>query len=207
MARKSIELAHLGLRSPRERIWHAVRQQQGADFTVRDLQKQITPAVHVTTVRSYLSELVAAGYLTTAKNFAELKRNEGHVYSLLKDSFEAPRVTASGVPVTQGIATLAMWRSMRALGQFDHHDIARSASLGHVQVPPSTAKAYVLALHKAGYFRVVKKGGPGTATRYQLVRYTGALPPAITRRKCIFDRNLGEFTWQQSEQEVCDGIA
>lgn len=145
-------------------------------------------------------------YLATAKAAGELQAGQSHLYTLCKDSFEAPRVDKQGQPRSGGIATLAMWRAMRALGSFDYHDIARAASLGAVQVSAQVAKSYVYQLNKAGYLRIVKAGGPSVRARYQLVRYTGAQPPAVTRRKCIFDRNLGEFTWQQPEQEVCDGI-
>jgi hypothetical protein len=53
----------------------------------------------------------------------------------------------------------------------------------------------------------VREAKPGVPARYRLVRDTGAHAPAITRRKVVFDRNLGEFSYQESEQEVCDGLA
>lgn len=205
MARKPIEHERVGLLTPRERIWQAVRDLRYG-FTARDLAGHIRPSVHRDTVRAYLTSLAAAGYLATAKPPGELKHGEAHVFTLKKDSFDAPRVDRQGQLITHGIATLAMWRAMRALGAFDHNDIARAASLGAVQVSTAVAKAYVLQLYKAGYFRVIKAAKPGTPARYQLVRYTGAEPPAITSRKCVFDRNLGQFTWQQPEQEVCDDI-
>lgn len=191
--------------APRERIWQAVRKLRTA-FTVADLQAEIRPAVHKDTMRTYLTSLVAAGHLATAKPAAALQRGEAHVYTLIQDAFEAPRVDKQGRAVTQGVATLAMWRAMRALGQFDYLDLARAASLGPVQVSGGVARSYITQLNKAGYFRVVQASVPGKPARYQLVRYTGAQPPAVTQRKCVFDRNLGTFTWQQPEQEVCDGI-
>lgn len=206
MARKPIEHERVGMLTPRERIWQAVRKLR-TGFTTKDLDEVLRPMVKKDTLNSYLCGLVAAGYLTTERPASELGVRGTHVYTLFKDSFEAPRVSKSGKPVTQGLATLAMWRAMRALGTFDHGDIAKSASLGSTQVSLAVAKAYVLQLHKAGYFRIVKPSSPGVPARYQLVRYTGAEPPAVTSRKCVFDRNLGKFTWEAAEQEVCDDIA
>lgn len=205
MARKPIHHERAGMLAPRERVWQAVRKLRTA-FTFRDLLGEIRPVVNKDTIRTYLASLVAAGYLTTAKPSAALQRGEGHVYTLTKDAFEAPRVDKRGRAITQGTATLAMWRAMRVLGTFDYLDLARAATLGDVQVSGLVARSYIAQLHKAGYFRVVQASAPGKAARYQLVRYTGAEAPAITSRKCVFDRNLGAFTWEQPEQEVCDAI-
>lgn len=204
--RKPIQEELAGLMTPRERIWRAIRQLR-TGFTSSDLQAQIQQPIRNNTVCSYLSGLVAGGWLQTVTPDASVSgKGRSRIYSLSKDSFEAPRVDKQGRPVTGGMATLAMWRAMRVLDTFDYADIARAASLGHVQVSRQTAINYINRLHAAGYFRVVQPGQPGRAARYQLVRYTGAHPPAVTRRMGIFDRNLGEFTWQQPEQEVCDGI-
>lgn len=206
MARKPIEHERVGMLTPRERIWQAVRKLR-TGFTTKDMDELLRPIVKKDTLNSYMGGLVAAGYLETERPASELGVGEIHVYTLIKDSFEAPRVSKTGKPVSQGLATLAMWRAMHVLGVFDHRDIAKSASLGTTQVSPAVAKAYVLQLSKAGYFRIVKPSSPGVPARYQLVRYTGAEPPAVTSRKCVFDRNLGQFTWEAAEQEVCDDIA
>lgn len=193
--------------TPRDRMWQAIRKLR-VGFTTQDLRAQIRPAVHKDTMQSYLQGLVAAGYLQTAQPSEALKLAQEHIYTLCKDSFDAPRVTRAGQAVTQGLATLAMWRAMRALGEFNYLEIASSASLGEVRVSPASAQAYVAKLAQAGYFKLQKtavRGRDAQPARYKLVRYTGAHPPAITSRKCVFDRNLGQFTWEQSAQEVCDG--
>lgn len=206
MARKPIQHELVGMLTPRERTWQAIRRLQ--TFTVLELQDAIKPVVIYETCESYLRWLVKAGYVKSSgvqRRGAKSKFEELH-YTLVKDAFEAPRVTRAGGLVTQGIATLAMWRAMKALGEFDHLDIQRAASVGDCQVKAQTAKSYVNALARAGYYRTVRAAKPGTPSRYRLVRDTGAHPPAITRRKSVFDRNTGEFTWEQSAQEVCDGL-
>jgi hypothetical protein len=104
------------------------------------------------------------------------------------------------------------------LKKFDWHAIHRAANLAPrdgkpgLEVSELAAKTYVGRLAVAGYFKTVTPskhlGGRGGATPavYHLVRDTGALPPAVTKRKVVYDRNLGEFTHQESEQELVDGL-
>lgn len=208
MARKPIELEMAGLLTPRERVWRAIRKLR--TFTMLQLQDTALPLVPWHSVKCYVQWLRQAGYIAAIGTQGKKRNGQDFdevQYRLVKDSFEAPRVTRTGNKVTQGTATLAMWRAIKTLKEFDFHDIQRAASLGeHCLVPANSAKAYVNQLALAGYFRVLVKSKPGTATRYRLVRDTGAHAPAITRRKSVFDRNTGTFTWQQTEQEVCDGL-
>jgi len=207
MARRPIEHEVAGLQTPRERVWRAIRKLR--TFTLVQLQDATIPLVPFLACESYVHWLVTAGYLGTS----EAHRTKGgdgkyseQTYRLLKDAFEAPRVTRAGEPVSQGMATLAMWRAMKALREFDWHDVRRAASTPTFQVAPHTASTYVRLLARAGYFRELRAAKPGQAGRYRLVRDTGAHAPAITRRKTVFDRNTGEFPWQETAQEVCDGL-
>jgi hypothetical protein len=205
MARKPIELERAGMRTPRERVWSAIRKLR--TFTLLQLQDSAYPLVSFYTARSYVGMLVKAGYLVAmpAEPAARGGTSQAH-FELVKDSFDAPRLNRAGEVVTQGTATLAMWRAMIALKEFDWHDVARAASLPGAEVNPQTAKTYVVMLERAGYFRTVRASKPGIAARLRLVKNTGAHAPAITRRKTVFDRNLGEFIWQESAEEVCDGL-
>ncbi|MET3461263.1 hypothetical protein [Variovorax atrisoli] len=207
MARRPIEHEVVGLQTPRERVWRAIRKLR--TFTMLQVQDATDPLVPVHACESYVTWLVTAGYLGVAEAHRTRSGNGKYTeqtYRLLKDSFEAPRVTRAGEPVSQGMANLAMWRAMKILREFDWEDVCRAASTQTFQVAPTTASTYVRFLARAGYFRELRKPKPGTPGRYRLVRDTGAHAPAITRRKTVFDRNTGEFTWQQSPQEVCDGI-
>lgn len=208
MARKPIQHEMVGLLTPRERMWQAVRKL--GEFSAMSLQDSMPkPIMNLETIQDYLLQLSRAGHL---QRLGEQGRKGGTKFDevrfkLVKDSFEAPRVGLKGQKIEQGTQTLAMWRAMKALKDFDYHDVQHAASLGNVcQVTAQTAKSYVVLLARAGYFRTVREAKPGTPARYRLVRDTGAHAPAITRRKAVFDRNAGEFTWQQPEQEVCDGL-
>lgn len=206
--RKPIELEMAGLLTPRERVWRAARKLR--KFTMLELQDAALPLVAWHTTKTYAQVLCKVGFIEAVDTQGRASNGGsfGEVqYRLVKDSFEAPRITRAGSKVTQGTATLAMWRAMKALKEFDYHDIQRAASLGKAcMVTAQTAKAYVVLLARADYFRTITPSKPGTAARYRLVRDTGAHAPAITRRKAVFDRNTGAFPWQQTEQEVCDGL-
>lgn len=209
MARKPIELERVGLLTPRERIWQGIRKLR-ATFTAQQLQEALDrPIADLETIQDYLLSLERAGHLQRLgdqKRNAKARFDQVH-FKLVKDSFDAPRVDLKGLKVQQGLKTLAMWRAMKALTEFDYRDIQRSASLGQAcQVSAQTAKSYTVLLARAGYFRTLRASAPGLPARYRLVRDTGAHAPAITRRKAVFDRNQGEFTWQQPAQEVCDGL-
>lgn len=194
--------------TPRERMWQGIRQLR--ECTAMTLQDHIpSPILNLQTIQDYLLALSRAGYLKAQSaqgRKAGAKFGEV-VFKLVKDSFEAPRIDLTGRKVVQGVQVLAMWRAMKAIKDFDYHEVQRAASLGKdCQVTAQTAKTYVLMLARAGYFRTVRESKPGTPARYRLIRDTGAHAPAITRRKAVFDRNVGEFTWQATEQEVCDGL-
>lgn len=206
MGRKPIELERVGMLTPRERLWAAARKLR--TFTLDEWQDATKPVVRLETCKTYLGSLLRAGYLVAAGTTPGMAHGfQRTKYRIAKDTLDAPRVDRAGKPVTQGLATLAMWRAMQILKSFDWHEIQRAATLpGGEPIKDETAKGYVAALARAGYFATIQEAKPGTAARYRLVRKTGAHPPAITRRKTVFDRNTGQFAWQESEQEVVDGL-
>jgi len=212
MARKPIELERAGMLTPRERLWAAARKLR--EFTLNEWQDATKPVVRIDTCETYLRSLIPAGWLEAIPQPKVKKQGFDQMrYRLVKDSLDAPRVGRDGSKVTQGLATLAMWRSMQVLKSFDWHDVQRAASLpargtdDGIRITDESAKAYVNALNRAGYFQVLQKAQPGTAAKYRLIKKTGAHAPAVTRRKVVFDRNLGDFQWQQPAQEVVDAIA
>lgn len=208
MARKPIHLEMAGMLTPRDRMWQSIRKLRKC--TCMELQEAAgKPFLNLETIQDYLLALSRAGYLQALNkqgHDGRTKFDQVH-FELVKDAITAPRLSKDGKPVIQGTATLAMWRAMKALKEFDYRDIQRAATLGNIcKVTPQTAKSYVVILARAGYFRTLREAQGPIPARYRLVRDTGAHAPAITRRKAVFDRNKGEFTWQQSEQEVCDGL-
>ena len=192
-----------GMPTQRQRIWTALRRHQPA--TAEQLQEHAgKPWVSVDQVQHYLTELTAAGWVQQAVKPGRRRGGQQFTaasYVVARDAIEAPR---TGKSATAGLGVLAMWRAMRALKEFDYQDVAAAASIPGCQVKASTAKTYLLLLARAKYFAVIRPATPGTPARYRLVRDTGAHAPAVTRRKCVFDRNLGAITWEQSVQEVGD---
>ena len=125
---------------------------------------------------------------------------------LIRDNgVEAPRLKRDGSPVTQGLGTEAMWRSMRIIGSFNGRELAAHASACGIEVKESTAKAYIIVLHAAGYLKVVEAaklaspGKPPAQARYVLApgKYTGPRPPMIQRTKTLYDPNLAKVVWNE----------
>ncbi|MDI3381027.1 hypothetical protein ACFPPF_06615 [Xenophilus aerolatus] len=192
MARSPIEKEMAGNMTPRDRIWRAIRTLR--TFTTMQVQDHTEPLVPMRACLSYVQWLVNAGHLSVVEAHRTKGDNGKYVeqtYRLVRDAFQAPRVNRQGERVSQGIATLAMWRAMKVLREFDWHEVQRAASTDAHPIAPLTAATYVRALARAGYFRAVIAPKPGKAGRYRLVRDTGAHAPAITRHKQVFDRNTG----------------
>lgn len=208
MARKPIDQEFRGLRTPRERVWAAVLQTRDR-FTAMQVQDKCHPMVQLDAVQDYLEALWLGGFLSRVGGGQPMRQGCGLTeieYLPVKRPPDAPRLTQKGEPVTQGLATLSMWRAMKVLKVFDWHELAAAASLDACQVKPGSAKAYCKALTAAGYLQAVRAGKPGTAAKLRLVKNTGPHAPAITRRKVVFDRNIGAFVELESAQEVCDGL-
>ena len=210
MARKS-SIAMAGMLLPRERVWESVRSfGTRKTFTAMTVQDGCAPMVPFETVSTYLLDLKKAGYLEQVGEATADKpsgnRKHPPIYKVVKTSFEAPRVGRDGAVARQGLGVIAMWRCMKVLKSFDYRDIARVASHPQLEVAEITAQKYVNALARAGYLTVLREPTRLLPGLYRLTKNTGHHPPAITRVKSVFDRNLGKFTWLQSEQEVCDGL-
>lgn len=206
MSRSPIDVEIRGFQTPRERVWAAALRLR--TFTLWELQDHTVPLVTFATCDDYVTALQAAGYVDRVGENPPLAANQfpKAIYQVLKPVPQTPRLTRDGAVSVAADGVDAMWRAMKVLPVFDHHDIARAATLGTCKVSVGTAKVYVAALAQAGYLSLVRKSKPGTAARHRLTNNTGPLPPAITRRKVVFDRNKGEFFGMQSAQEVCDAL-
>lgn len=211
MSRAPIECEMRGLQTPRERIWAAIlAQPAGKPFTRAAIQDRCRPMVGWTAVQDYTEVLELAGFLRRVAGGGSDRVSampKPLEYELVRRPHEAPRLDKAGKPVTQGLGTLAMWRAMKVLKSFDYRQIAHAASCPGLQVSEQSAKAYVLALARAGYLQTLRPSKPGTPAVHRLARNTGPHAPAITRRKCVFDRNTGTFAELETAQEVADAIA
>lgn len=208
--RKPIEMELKGLRTPRERVWAAIRSLKKG-FTRLSVGDACNPVVTQYGVNLYMADLILAGYI---KQSAKGQRRPGRgsladsdSFDLVNDQLDAPRVTTGGRHSTKGMAALAMWRVIRMLSAgFDHHDVARLASTDDFTVKPETARKYVNVLARAGYFTTIKKATNNVAARHRLKNNTGPHAPILTSVRGVFDRNTGTFAQVQTAQEVCDGI-
>lgn len=214
MSGKPVKLQLIGLQTPRERIWAAVRDlakdDKSGTFTALDVQDATEPLVKFGVACDYLRHLSKAGYLGEVKPAKPMRehgnRQSTPVYKLVKAQGEPPRVGLDGAPVLQGLRNEAMWRAMKVLKSFDYRDIVASASIPGFEVAEVTAQKYVNYLARAGYFQTLRAPTRLVPGRYRLERKTGPHAPAITRTKVILDRNTGEFIHLETAQEVCDGI-
>ncbi|MGC0151220.1 hypothetical protein ACPRNU_02025 [Chromobacterium vaccinii] len=200
-ARKPAHLEMVGGKNKRQRIWEYIRQSREG-FAVSEAAWK----AHVDgdTTRTYFQSLENGSYITVinpVRGPQEEKR-----YRLERDTgLEAPRLTRSGQPVTQGLAQEQMWRAMRILsGDFSFPELAALASTPEVAVSPAAAQCYLKHLAKAGYVTLVQKSmsrvGTGrTPSRYRFStsRYTGPRPPMIQRSKSVYDPNLDKVVWQE----------
>jgi hypothetical protein len=208
--RKKGLLQPTGMLTPRERVWQSVRSfGMTKTFTTLQVEDGCSPPVRYDVVSQYLRELQKAGYLQLVERVQDKSagnRFPAPVYKTIKTDFEAPRVTLGGKQALQGLGRLAMWRAMRSIKRFDFRDIARAASHPEVTVSETTARLYIYALHTAGYLTQLRAPTRQLPGLYTLTRYTGRHAPALTRRKVVVDRNTGEFPWQETAQEVVDGL-
>lgn len=209
MARARIEIERQGLRLPYERVWDAMLKMKGP-FTLAELHPR--PAVTKTTTDKYTAALERAGHLRRLGG-GEIAPHRGAqrqpvVYERVSRTTEPPRFAEDGKAATLGAARLAMWRAMRRLtGGFTADDLVRAANVqGVMTVSRETARLYAQALRRAGYLQALTERRSGSLARWRLIKDTGPHAPAITRRKCVFDRNTGTFADLETAQEVCDAL-
>lgn len=207
MGRKPVHLEMVGGKSPRQRIWLAIRE-LAAGFTVYSIGKHVVKAkkIEESVIHTYVRSLEKAGYIENITTPDATPIGSAHKWKLVRDNgIEAPRLKSDGTSVTAGLGTEAMWRSLRIIGEFNAIELAASASAGDEEVSPETAKAYLRFLHLAKYVDIVKParavGGKrgAIAARYRLNpgKYTGPRPPMIQRTKSVYDPNLGKIVWQE----------
>lgn len=206
MPRKPIEIETRSLLTPRERVWNAVRKLRKG-FTVWSVQEACEPMVNFGICRDYMRDLEKSGYIKCSKPSEIVRGNcrSRPEFDLVKNQHEAPRLRR-GKETNAGIGNQAMWAAMKVLKRFTSEQVAQAATLGDLTVSMHTATMYLHALSQSGHLALVKPGGHGVCAVYALKNYTGPKAPALTSRRCVFDRNTGEIAELQTAQEVADGI-
>lgn len=207
--RKPAHMEMVGGKGSRQRAWEAMRKSAGP-FTCYSIARKAD--VDDATLFTYLISLQRAGFVECEKVEGKAIQRHGKWTIVRDNGVEAPRVTREGKLVTQGLGNEAMWRSMRIIGEFNTNELAAHAEAAGVKVGYQTAKAYIVALHGAGYLVCVAEAhsrgiGKGQVqARYRLGpgKYTGPRPPMIQRTKQVFDPNLGEVVWKEEPKNDDD---
>ncbi|WP_229455107.1 hypothetical protein [Massilia sp. KIM] len=207
--RKPAHMELVGGKGSRQRAWEEMRRHAGP-FTCFQIARKAK--VDDETLFTYLNSLERAGIVQCER--VEGKAIQRHAkWTIVRDNgVEAPRVTRDGKPVTQGLGTEAMWRSMRIIGEFNTTELAAHAETSGVRVTQETAKSYISALFNAGYLlRVAESRSRGfgrgqVQARYRLApgKYTGPRPPMIQRTKQVYDPNLCKVVWKEEPKNDDD---
>lgn len=156
-------------------------------FTIADVRAHLNSA-SADSVRKYLRELLAAGYVSRQDNRAA----GGNVlWQVVRPQAAAPRLRPGGVEAGTSRGQQHMWNAMRRLKSFDFNDLAAIASTDDCVISPGTAQRYIGLLNRAGYLVEVRRPGPRRRGRYRLRCNTGPRAPRIVR--ALHDPNTGEI--------------
>lgn len=193
--RKPAHLETVGGKSPRQRVWEALRaNRDGASCYALARASNVDDAA----VLVYLRCLIAGGYVERKGVSYPTS-----VYPLLRDvGADAPRLNRNGTPSTRGQGQEAMWRALRIVADIDAPELAEIASAGEVKVGLRAAVSYLDWLRRAGYVVRVTQGASGTYARHRLVagKYTGPRPPMVQRVGQVFDPNTGEVVYRHAAE-------
>ena len=197
MPRKPAQLEQKGGKSPRQRIWEAIRANRKS-FTRESLADYCNGMESM--ISCYIAALLKAEFIEV---IAEEKVNVGGIqprltYRLVRDNgVEAPRVSKGGEIVSMGTGNEAMWRTMHRMFErtpFTFKELVAFASTTAHPIKVETAKAYIAALYRAGYLKLVvkeKRGKTPSGAKYVLIasRYTGPRAPMVQRTRTVYDPN------------------
>ncbi|QOK91543.1 hypothetical protein HF908_08675 [Ralstonia pseudosolanacearum] len=197
MPRKPAQLEQKGGKSPRQHIWEAIRTHR-KEFTRELLADYCNGKEGM--ISCYVAALLKAEIIEV---IAEEKVNAGGcrprlTYRLVRDNgVEAPRVSKTGEIVSMGGGNEAMWRTMHRMFErtpFSFRELVAFASTSSHPIKVETAKAYISALYRAGYLKLVEKEKRGKApsgAKYVLIaaRYTGPRAPMVQRTRTVYDPN------------------
>ena len=213
MARKPAHMTMVGGKSPRQRIWEAVRANP-ARFTCDTIARELVKVGRVDEqiIMPYLRALEKAGFIECTEPSAPLPKPTPKAWKLARDNgVEAPRLDKYGKPVTMGLGNESMWGTLRRMCKTrptNFRQLAAFASTADSTVLPATARTYLQMLAHAGYLECIQPGknGKSAAPASFLLRPhmdTGPRPPMIQRTKSVYDPNLGQIVWQEEPDHDC----
>ena len=174
------------LKPGRDGIWQVIRTLKS--FTVQDIQNYVD--MDHTSIRTYLSQLEAGGFLTSNSPEPFQKK----IFELVKDNgYHRPVLKADGNPKKPS-ANQRMWMCMKALKKFSYLDVSITA-----EVPKYNAKTYLSFLNRAGYVGVFKEAQPPISPGVYIFKAsndTGPKAPQIRKDKSVYDQNLHKVVWR-----------
>ncbi len=186
----------------RDAIWRAIRRRR--EFTVADLKKSCNLVYDA--ISLYVRALTRAGYLTRRPGPArpgpqspDSAYRTRHIYTLVKDAADAPRVRSDGTEITQGTARQHMWNTIRARRVITVNDVVALSSTSGYPIRRAVAAEYIRYLEKAGYVRNIYAGA--AVATYRLIRDTGLRAPMIQRVRQVWDPNLRRVMWPLPDAE------
>ena len=155
------------------------------------------------TIAEYLRRLIAGGFVVSVAVDASREKH----YRIALHQLPPPVVRRDGsAGRPPGRGQTAMWNVIRGplgRGGFTFKDLSLYASTATVAVSRVAASRYVGHLARAGYFVLVRKGGPGKPAIWRLKPAMGGLkPPIILRAHIVFDQNRGEAIGPVDAREV-----
>lgn len=201
MARKPIHLEMKGGKTPRQRIWEAVRANRKR-FTQAEIAEVVGGLEE--NIDKYFRGLVAAQFIEVIAEERVGRFSVRKTYRLVRDNgVEAPRVTRAGAQVVHGAITEAMWGTMHRMFErkdFNCRELAAFASTANRTVTKCMAERYIAALHAAGYLNRTQEavlGMKGQPARYVMKasKYTGPRAPIMQHARTIYDPNQGRIVW------------
>lgn len=213
MARKSSCIEIVGGKSPRQRIWEAMRTlglNTDDTFTQQDIEH--ISRVDDSIVKDYFKALLKAGFITVLNSEVVKGICKRYHYQLKIDNgIEAPRIDKSGKLIEEGGGNERMWGTIRRLfvnQNFNYRELAAFASTASNVVSDETAKSYVSALYGAGYLECTVPAVRGQKAKpacYRLMpsMNSGRRAPMIQRTKRVFDPNWNRIVWTE-ELEIND---
>ena len=186
----------------RERIWAALRANKDRDLSLDELDRIVALPMGEGAL-DFLRGLTRAGYLRVRK--APGKRCiPKNMYRLINDTgVDVPMIKKNGEPSGVGYKTTNIWRTMRILKRFNYIELTAHASTHKTPLVSSYVRQYMVALHCAGYLKIVKepenkgKNRGLTPAVYVLVKDTGAKAPMVQKLKTVYDPNLHKVMYQE----------
>ena len=200
MAGRAPHLIVSGGKSPKQRMWEAIRiLAQG--FDIHDIARRSDQMPY--DINRYLDALIKAGVVETVVD--NYRKGQTRLYKLAKDEgVEHPRLNSKGERTYDHLATENIWRSLRILGgNVTVRDVVSAASVGTVSLTATKVRQYLNALSEAGYLaKTPCDSAMGTPEFFCLIpgKDTGPRPPEIRQLESlqVYDPNLNRLIYTKT---------